>query len=154
MPDREALTVLIPTRLLIAAEAFAPGLSASAVAEAIGRGVTRAGAPAPDLCPIDLAEDRTEGPRELLDSAGFDGRMRSARAVVVAAAILQERALAGSLIFEVATRARQGGVPAYAVAAESALNPFDARMLDLQAILAAGDRRALIAAGGKLAKLV
>jgi hypothetical protein len=45
-------------------------------------------------------------------------------------------------------------VPAYAVAGESSLDPFDARMLDLQVIIAAADIRALTAAGRKLATLL
>ena len=66
-------------------------------------------------------------------------RMRLARAVVVGAQRLEERTLAGSVTFEIATRARQGGVPAYAVTSENALEPFDARILDLQLVLEAGD---------------
>ncbi len=146
--------MLIPSRLLIAAEAFAPDMSAPAVATAIGQGLERAGAPAPDLFPIELAQEELRGLRALLDAAGFDARMRSARALVIASPLLEERTLSGSPAFEVATRARQGGVPAYALTAENALQLFDARMLDLQVILEAGDRRALAGAGAKLAKLV
>jgi glycerate 2-kinase len=57
-------------------------------------------------------------------------------------------------MFEIATRARQAGVPAYAVAGENALDPFDERILDLQAILEASSPRALEAAGRHLAELV
>jgi glycerate kinase len=74
--------------------------------------------------------------------------------VIVGVQRLQEQALAGSPTFELATRARQAGVPAYAVTAENRLNPFDARILDLQVILEAGNPRALVAAGRKLAGLV
>jgi glycerate 2-kinase len=80
--------------------------------------------------------------------------LRSARAVVIATARLDERTLAGSLAFETATSARQAGVPAYAVTAENALDSFDARMLDLQAIFDASSARALRAAGRKLARLI
>jgi len=80
--------------------------------------------------------------------------MRGARAVIVGARRLDERTLAGSVTFEIAARARQGGVPAYAVTGENALNGFDARMLDLQLILEARTARALTAAGRKLAKVV
>jgi hypothetical protein len=44
-------------------------------------------------------------------------------------------------------------VPAYAVSEESELDPFDARMLDLQAILQARTQRALTAAGRRLAEI-
>ena len=63
------------------------------------------------------------------------------------------RTLLGSLSFEIASRARQAGVPAYAVTAENALDAFDARILDLQLILQARTGRALQAAGRTLAGL-
>ena len=87
----------------------------------------------------------------LLQAMDFDARMRAARAVVVGAERLDERTLVGSTVFEIATRARQAGVPAYAVTGENALSLFDARILDLQVILEARDPRALRRAGEKLA---
>jgi glycerate kinase len=92
--------------------------------------------------------------RALLEALDFDARMRRARAVVLAQWRLQERTLAGSAAFEIATRARQAGVPAYAVTAENTLDAFDARILDLQVILEASTARALAAAGRRLAELV
>ena len=59
-----------------------------------------------------------------------------------------------SAVFEIATRARQAGIPAYAVAGKNALSSFDARILDLQVILEANNTRALRRAGEKLAGLV
>lgn len=163
-------TTLIPRRLLVASGPFGPELSASEVAAAIARGLCAGGAPDPDVCALPASEgcsppdpDGFSRPapatgvqdvRALLDALDFDARVRAARAVVVATARLREQALAGSVTFEIATRARQGGVPAYAVTGENALEPFDARMLDLQLVLEAGSRRALVAAGRKLAGLV
>jgi glycerate kinase len=146
-------SALIPRRLLIAASAFGPALDANEVTERIGRGLEAGGSPEPDLCPLEDAGAASD-PRELLDALDFDARMRSARAVVIAAPILQEQTLAGSLAFEIATRARQGGVPAYAVTAENRLDAFDARIMDLQAIVEAADARALRAAGKRLAAIV
>jgi glycerate kinase len=146
--------VLIPSRVLVAGEAFAAGLPAERVLAAIARGLQAGGLPAPDLCAIVLQDDSPGSLARLLDELDFDARLHGARALVVAAARLQERALAGSVAFELATRARQGGVPAYAVTGENALHRFDARMLDLQAILEAGTTRALAAAGSRLASLV
>ena len=145
--------VLLPSRLLIAGEAFAAGLPAERVLAAIARGLQAGGLPAPELCPI-VPDDSPGGIPRLLDELDFDVRMHGSRAVVVAAARLRERALAGSVAFEIATRARQGGVPAYAVSGQNALHPFDARMLDLQVVLEARTTRALVAAGRKLAGLV
>ncbi len=155
--------VLMPKSLLIACGAFGPRLPATGVAAALARGVREGGAPAPDVCVLPLADEaeaeaRHEHEHEhdvrgLLEALDFDARMRGARAVVVGAARLRERTLLGSVVFEIATRARQGGVPAYAVTGEDALAPFDARMLDLQLVLQARSRGALVAAGRKLAGL-
>jgi glycerate kinase len=147
-------TTLIPQRLLIASSAFGPKLPASEVAAAIARGLRAGGAPEPDICPLPVPGAGGADVRALLDELDFDARMRAARAVVVAAARLEERTLAGSVTFEIATRARQGGVPAYAVTGENALEPFDARILDLQLVLEAGSVRTLAAMGRKLAGLV
>jgi glycerate 2-kinase len=146
--------VLIPHRLLVVGGAFGPRLSAVAVVGATARGIAAAGGPEPDVCPISGAEELTEDVRGLVDALGLDERMRAARAVVLAWPRLHERALAGSIVFEIATRARQGGVPAYAVTAENRLDAFDARILDLQRIVEASGAAGLVAAAGKLASLV
>jgi glycerate kinase len=106
-------------------------------------------------CPIVLPGPgkEVEDARALLDELGFDARMRRARAIVIGAPRLEESALAGSLTFEIATRARQGGVPAYAVTSENRLDSFDARILDLQAILPARGAKSLQAAGRELARI-
>jgi glycerate kinase len=138
---------VIPRTVLIAVEPFGDGLNAERVAAAIGRGV-RVADPSlgVDLCPIERTEPAVP--------PDFDARMRAARAVVVGTKRLDERTLLGSATFEVATRARQAGVPAYAVAAENELSLLDARILDLQVVLNARDARALRRAGEKLARLV
>ena len=80
--------------------------------------------------------------------------MLASRAVVVAVPALAERTLAGSAAFEVATLARQSGVPCYAVAAAVELNAFDLRILDLQVVLRARGASALRKAGERLAELI
>jgi glycerate kinase len=149
---------VISRTVLIATERFGEQISAKRAGAAIGRGV-QAGDPTleVDVCPIELAE--AQDARELLGAVGFDTRMRAARAVVVGAERLDERTLlndrgGASAVFEVATRARQAGVPAYAVAGENALSLFDARILDLQVIVEANNTRALRRAGEKLAELI
>lgn len=168
---------MIPRTVLIVMEPFGEGLSAKRAGAAVGRGL-QAGDPSlgVDLCAIEpggakghLPGDRLAAagsPRDangpllpadvssLLQALDFDARMRAARAVVVGAERLDERMLVGSVVFEIATRARQAGVPAYAVAGESALSPFDARILDLQITLQARDTRGLRRAGEKLAGMV
>jgi hypothetical protein len=142
----------IPLHLLLAGEPFGARLPAQTVLAAIARGIQEAGAPEPDLCPLPappLKGDR----RTLLDGLSFDERMRSAKAVILAVAELHERTLAGSLAFEIATRARQSGVPAYAITASNDLDGFDARVLDLQVIVRARSAAALTRAGEQLARL-
>lgn len=94
------------------------------------------------------------GARYLLDAIGLQERLLCARAVVVGEGRMDSSTLDGKAAFEIATRARQAGVPAYAVTAENALDAFDARIMDLQVILQASDERSLAAAGRKLALLV
>jgi len=153
---------VIPQVVLVAACPFGGELGAARVAAAIGRGLRAGGMSEPDLCPIDCpieagVEARGGSPGELqrlLAAVDFDARMRRARALVIAEESLSRDELKASATFEIATRARQAGVPAYAVARDDALDAFDARILDLQVILEAGGGRALVAAGRKLATLI
>jgi glycerate kinase len=154
---RERRIVGVSWRLLIACAPFGPSLGAAAAATAIARGVQAGGLPEPDVCALPLpGQEGEDGEhvRRVLHELGFDERMRDARAVIIGVERLWERTLAGSVAFEIATRARQGGVPAYAVTAGNALDRFDARVLDLQVILQARSRAALTAAGLELAGLV
>jgi len=144
----------IPTTPLLVTSAFGPGLSAPAVGAAIARGLQAGSLPAADLCPIDPAHEHDADVVSFLDAHDFNARMHRARAVIVAAKRLHERTLAGSATFEIATRARQSGVPTYAVTGENRLDPFDARILDLQLIIEADSARALAAAGRTLARLL
>ncbi|MDQ6810441.1 MAG: glycerate kinase [Actinomycetota bacterium] len=144
----------IPARPLVATQSFGPRLPAARVAAELARGLLAGGLPAAEVCPICQEELRPGEIRSLLDSMDFDRRMRRARAVIIAASRLAERDLEGSAAFEIATRARQAGVPAYAVTAEDRLGRFDARILDLQAIVVASSARALAGAGRRLARLI
>jgi glycerate kinase len=90
----------------------------------------------------------------VLDVLDGDARMKAARAVVVGEGLLDLRTLAGKAPGELATRARQSGVPCYAVVGGRTLDPFGGRILDLQAVLEAGTLDALEAAGRELAAIV
>lgn len=89
-----------------------------------------------------------------LDLLGFDSRMRASRAVVTGEGRLDLQSLAGKAVSEVATRARQAGVPCHAIVGKRDLDAFGARILDLQAVLEAGTLRQLEAAGRRLAALI
>ena len=150
---------MISRTVLVLAESFGEALDATRVADAIGRGLSAEGHLECDLCPLDtcterLADAAPGAASKLLDGHAFDRRMRAARALVIAREHLQDSTLAGSVAFEAATRARQSGVPAYAIVGHDELDPFEARIVDLQVILQASTPRALSAAGRKLAALV
>jgi glycerate kinase len=86
----------------------------------------------------------------VLQELGFDRRLRAARAVIVGEARLDRPTLEGRVTGEIATRARQAGVPCHAVVGADAIDRFDARILDLQAILVASTHEAIESAGEAL----
>jgi len=90
----------------------------------------------------------------VLDALRFDARMRTARAVVVGEGSIDEQTLYGKAAGEISTRARQGGVPAYAVVGENALDLFAQRILDLGEIREASTLGELEAAGQALAATI
>jgi hypothetical protein len=149
------MPVVISETVLVLAGAFDEHLDAERAAGAIGRGLGADGRLMCDLCPLEQEPcARPLDASDPLHAVDFDRRMRAARALVIACARLDERALAGSVAFEAATRARQGGVPAYAITAQDELDRFEARIVDLQVILEAGTPRALAAAGKTLASVI
>jgi len=87
----------------------------------------------------------------VLEALDFDARMRAARALIVGERRLDRTTLQGRVLGEMATRARQSGVPCHAVVGENVLDRFDARILDLQAIIEAATVAELEAAGEALA---
>jgi glycerate kinase len=87
----------------------------------------------------------------VLDAIGFDARMRMARAVVTGEGRLDEQSLAGKAVSEVATRARQAGVPCHAMVGTNRLDAFGARMLDLETVSEARTIAQLTATGRWLA---
>jgi glycerate kinase len=87
----------------------------------------------------------------VLNALDFDARMRAARAVIVGDGRLERGTLQGRVAGEIATRARQSGVPCHAVTGVDAIDRFDARILDLQAIVEATTITALEAAGEAIA---
>lgn len=64
----------------------------------------------------------------------FDRRMRAAFAVVIVTEHLRDGEIRGTFAGEIATGARQAGVACHAICAENAIEPFTARIYDLQTI--------------------
>ncbi len=90
----------------------------------------------------------------VLETIGFDKRLRSAHAVVVGEGRLDATTLDGKAVAEAATRARQLGVPAHAIVGSCTLDPFDQRILDIQTITEATSREALVEAAARLGRLL
>jgi glycerate kinase len=94
------------------------------------------------------------GAQFVLDAVDFDRRMRAARAVVTGEGKLDQQSLAGKVVSEVSTRARQAGVPCHAIVGSRELDSFGVRVLDLQAVLEAGTPRRITAAARRLANSI
>ena len=78
--------------------------------------------------------------------------MRAARALVVGEGRLDATTLEGKIAGELATDARQSGVPCHAIVGEAALGLFERRIIDLQTVQEAGTIEQLEAAGAALAE--
>jgi glycerate kinase len=90
----------------------------------------------------------------VLDAVSFDTRMRAARAVVTGEGKLDQQSLAGKLVSEIATRARQAGVPCHAIVGTRQLDAFGLRVLDLQAVFEATTVEEIESAARRLAELL
>ncbi len=109
----------IPTEVLVVADRFDHSLSAAVVSEALATGLAASGLPARVTT---------------LDSPDYNAQMLAAYAVVTGVGHLGAESLTGTLLSEVATRARQAGVPCHAVVGSHALDLFELRILDLQLV--------------------
>ncbi|HET8979415.1 MAG TPA: glycerate kinase [Solirubrobacteraceae bacterium] len=99
-----------------------------------------------------LGAELVPGAAFVLDAVGFDARMRASRAVVTGEGRLDEQSLVGKVVSEVATRARQSGVPCHAIVGSRGLDGMGARILDLDRVLEASTLEEIQAAGRMLAE--
>jgi glycerate kinase len=90
----------------------------------------------------------------ILKVLDFDPRMRAARAVIVGEGRLDATTLEGKIAGEIATRARQAGVPCHAIVGINAIDRFSARILDLQVIAQAGTPEQLTDAAERLGRML
>jgi glycerate 2-kinase len=102
----------------------------------------------------ELGAELLPGAQFVLDAVDFDRRMRAARAVVTGEGKLDQQSLAGKLVSEISTRARQAGVPCHAIVGTRELDSFGVRMLDLQAVLEASTPRQITAAARRLSDVL
>jgi glycerate 2-kinase len=102
----------------------------------------------------ELGAKLVSGAQFVLDAVDFDHRMRTARAVVTGEGKLDRQSLAGKVVSEVSTRARQSGVPCHAIVGTRELDAFGVRVLDLQAVFEASTLDEIRAAGRRLAEVL
>jgi glycerate kinase len=70
----------------------------------------------------------------VLEVAGFTPRMLASRAVITGEGSLDRQTLLGKAVGEVATRARQAGVPCHGIVGRMEMTEFDARILDFESV--------------------
>lgn len=98
--------------------------------------------------------DLKSGAGFVLDRLGFNERMAAARGVITGEGSLDRQTLLGKAVGEVATRARQAGVPCHAIVGHRGMTEFEARILDFETIAEAGDTRAIALAAERLAAVL
>ncbi|MFL5816630.1 MAG: glycerate kinase [Conexibacter sp.] len=84
-----------------------------------------------------LGAELVPGAGFVLDALRFDARLKEAGAVFTGEGKLDEQSLEGKAVGEVATRARQRGVPCHAIVGEAELDRFGRRLLDLDNVVEA-----------------
>lgn len=99
-----------------------------------------------------LGAELVPGARFVLDTLGAGPRMRAARAVVVGEGQLDATTLEGKAAGELATDARQAGVPCHAICGSAPLGLFERRIIDLQTVREATTIAELERAGEELAR--
>jgi glycerate 2-kinase len=97
-----------------------------------------------------LQAELVPGAPFVLDALEFDARLREARAVVTGEGRIDEQTLQGKLVGEVATRARQRGVPCHAIVGSSELDRFGRRLLDVDTVTEAATLEEIEAAAAAL----
>lgn len=90
----------------------------------------------------------------VLDRLGFNARMTAARAVITGEGSLDHQTLLGKAVGEVATRARQAGVPCHAIVGRRGITAFEVRILDFETVTEAGTAGAIAAAAERLAPVL
>jgi glycerate 2-kinase len=70
----------------------------------------------------------------VLDTIGFDERMRGAAFVVTGEGRIDSQTLQGKIVGELASRCRQGGLACHALVGKNELDDFSARILDLASL--------------------
>jgi glycerate kinase len=90
----------------------------------------------------------------VLDQVDFTARMRDSRAVITGEGSLDRQTLLGKAVGEVATRARQAGLPCHAIVGRMVMTEFDARILDFESVVEAGSAEAVADAAERLVEVL
>lgn len=94
------------------------------------------------------------GAAVVLDRLSFGPRMVASRAVITGEGCLDHQTLLGKAVGEIATRARQSGVPCHAIVGSRRMTEFDARILDFETVTVAGNEAAIADAAERLAPVL
>lgn len=86
----------------------------------------------------------------VLDKLNFTARMTASRAVITGEGSLDHQTLLGKAVGEVATRARQSGVPCHAIVGQMGMSEFESRILDFESWQEAGTIEQIAAASASL----
>jgi len=89
-----------------------------------------------------------------LDLLDYDRRVTDCDLVITGEGRIDDQTLQGKIAGEAATRARQAGVPCFAIVGRNELDAFGARLLDIQRIVEAHDLGEIEAAAASLAELI
>ncbi|MBI5309918.1 MAG: glycerate kinase [Actinobacteria bacterium] len=94
------------------------------------------------------------GAAVVLDRLDFSARMVASRAVITGEGCLDHQTLLGKAVGEIATRARQSGVPCHAIVGRRGMTEFDARILDFETVTEAGSEATIADAAERLAPVL
>jgi glycerate kinase len=86
----------------------------------------------------------------VLGRLDFTARMTASRAVITGEGSLDHQTLLGKAVGEVATRARQSGVPCHAIVGRMGMTEFESRILDFESWHEAGTAKQIAAAAASL----
>jgi glycerate kinase len=94
--------------------------------------------------------DLKSGASWVLDRLDFTPRMTASRAVITGEGSLDHQTLLGKAVGEVATRARQSGVPCHAIVGRMGMTEFEGRILDFESVTEAGTTKEISDAAERL----
>jgi glycerate kinase len=100
------------------------------------------------------AAELRPGAQYVLDTVGFDARLRTVAAVVVGEGRLDGQSVMGKIVGEIAGRARAASVPLHAIVGQAQIDGATAAQIGLRSVTEATTLAELESAGERLARAV